>query len=131
MNDPLPSNAEQIVARMAEVRGEVDHGVEQFVRSVRQRTDWRYYLRRFPVLLPAALVAVGYVALPWRKQMREFAKLAAPSTSTSVASNRVVSSSAVVDLATTILGIVGTYAVRGTVAYVGRRLQEKMENRRS
>jgi hypothetical protein len=59
--------AEEIQARMREVRSNVDAEVERFVEAAREMTDWRHYVRKLPWLCVGAAVAVGYLCVRPKK----------------------------------------------------------------
>jgi len=56
-------SAEEIQARMREVRSNVDEEVERFVEAARSMTDWRHYVRKLPWLCVGAAAAVGYLCV--------------------------------------------------------------------
>ncbi|TWT68944.1 hypothetical protein [Crateriforma conspicua] len=59
--------AEAIKRRMREIRTELPYDVDNARHQVQQLTDWRYYVRRFPVLTLATTAAVAYALVPRRK----------------------------------------------------------------
>lgn len=65
-SDPPPEDIQQ---RMEAVRTSLDFDVEQVALSVREKTDWRYYIRSYPWLSLAAAATVGYLLVP-RKEKR-------------------------------------------------------------
>lgn len=60
---------EDIQQRMEAVRTSLDLDVERVALSVREKTDWRYYIRSYPWLSLAAATTVGYLLVP-RKEKR-------------------------------------------------------------
>jgi hypothetical protein len=61
--------AELIQRRMAQVRRDLGHTVDEISDQARQLRDWRYYLRRYPWLFAAAATAAGYLVVPARPRV--------------------------------------------------------------
>ena len=65
MTDP----AENITERMQHVRKNVGEDVKGIVENARTLTDWRYYVRHHPWLCVGRAMALGFLAVPKRKQV--------------------------------------------------------------
>lgn len=59
-------NADQLRSRMQLLRSNLDADFQQVGQQVRDRTDWRYYVKRYPWLAAGVAAAVGYTAVPRR-----------------------------------------------------------------
>lgn len=59
-------DADQLRNRMQLLRSNLDADFQQVGQQVRDRTDWRYYVKRYPWLAAGVAVAVGYAAVPRR-----------------------------------------------------------------
>ncbi|QDT01106.1 hypothetical protein [Adhaeretor mobilis] len=58
------TNADELRERMSTLRRELHADFEQVGQQVRDRTDWRYYVRRYPWLVAGAATVVGYALVP-------------------------------------------------------------------
>lgn len=67
---PLEDSADEIRRRMAELRRELSSDVREVGRSARVMTDWRFYVRRFPLATAAVAALVGYMLIPKRKEVK-------------------------------------------------------------
>jgi hypothetical protein len=63
-------SAEDIRRRMAELRRELSSDVREVSRSARVMTDWRFYVRRFPLATAAIALAAGYMLVPKKKEVK-------------------------------------------------------------
>ena len=61
--------AEEIQRQMAEIRCALHENVTGIVESARAMSDWRYYVRRYPLVSAAAAVALGYLVVPARLEV--------------------------------------------------------------
>jgi hypothetical protein len=59
--------ASEVVERMAALRRELDHGVENVSESARAMTDWTFYVRRFPWATVGLAAVAGYLLVPRKK----------------------------------------------------------------
>lgn len=59
-------NAEDVMRQMDAVRSHLSTDVQQVASSVRKKTSWRYYLRRYPWACLTGATLVGYLAVPRR-----------------------------------------------------------------
>jgi len=62
--------ADEIRRRMAELRRELSSDVQEVGRSARVMTDWKFYVRRFPLATAAAAAAVGFLLIPKKKEVQ-------------------------------------------------------------
>jgi hypothetical protein len=60
--------AEEIRRAMAEMRRNLDANTEVVMNHAREMVDWRYHVRKYPSLTLAAAAAVGYLAVPAKRQ---------------------------------------------------------------
>lgn len=51
---------------MSQVREHLSHDVHEIAENARVMSDWRYYVRNYPLICAAAAVAVGYLIVPSR-----------------------------------------------------------------
>lgn len=58
--------SENIQARMAQIRRDLDEDVGDVVETAKELTDWKGYVKRNPLLAVAATAVVGYVLVPNR-----------------------------------------------------------------
>jgi hypothetical protein len=58
--------ADLIRKRMETARGNMADDMGEVVRSIKQMSDWREYVRRYPWACLVAAVAVGYLVVPRR-----------------------------------------------------------------
>lgn len=61
--------AEEIQRQMAEIRCALHENVTGIVESARVMSDWRYYVRRYPLASAAAALALGYLVVPARLEV--------------------------------------------------------------
>lgn len=66
----LDDPADDIRRRMAELRRELSSDVHEVGRSARVMTDWRFYVRRFPLATAAVVGLVGYMLVPKKKEVK-------------------------------------------------------------
>jgi hypothetical protein len=64
-----PQSAEEIQRQMAEIRCALHENVSGIVESARVMTDWRYYVRKYPLPLAAGALALGYLIVPSRLEV--------------------------------------------------------------
>lgn len=62
-------DGDEILRRMAEIRGNLHHEAEGIAENARVMTDWRFYLRSYPWACVGAAAAVGYLMVPNRLQI--------------------------------------------------------------
>jgi hypothetical protein len=55
---------------MAQLRSDLATDVREVRQSARVMTDWRFYVRRFPLATAAVALAVGYMLIPKRKEVK-------------------------------------------------------------
>jgi hypothetical protein len=60
--------AEEIRERMRKLRCELDHDVQQIVDSARTMTDWRFYVRSYPLVCMGLAAAAGFLLIPRRQK---------------------------------------------------------------
>jgi len=58
--------ADEILRKMASVRSELSHDVDEIVENARTLTDWHHYARAHSWACLAASMAVGYLMVPGR-----------------------------------------------------------------
>jgi hypothetical protein len=61
-------SADDLQARMAQLRGELRTDVTQTTAAAKQLTDWRYYVRQYPWVTAAAVTAVGFMLVPRKRE---------------------------------------------------------------
>jgi hypothetical protein len=66
----LDDPADDIRRRMAELRRELLSDVHEVGRSARVMTDWRFYVRRFPLATAAVVGLVGFMLVPKKKEVK-------------------------------------------------------------
>ncbi len=77
----MPENsADEICKRMAELRRELTHDVQDVSRSAKAMTSPSYYVKKFPWATLAVAAGIGYMLIPKRKpappaNMEELAEL--------------------------------------------------------
>ncbi len=116
--------AAEIQARMATLRDHMDVSVERTAAGARRWTDWRHYVKRFPLATTAVVAGVGYLLVPRRpkvvvpdpKQIAEMVKH--EQLVVSQKPKRAKASS----VAQAALGIVAAAAARAAMSYVGDQL---------
>lgn len=59
--------ARDVVERMAALRRELVHDVEQIAESTQAMTDWTFYVRRFPWAAVGVAAAAGFLLVPRKK----------------------------------------------------------------
>lgn len=62
-------SAEKICKRMAELRRELTHDVEDVTRSAKAMASPSFYVRKFPWATLAIAAGVGYMLIPKKKQV--------------------------------------------------------------
>ena len=67
--DP-PQSADDIQQQMRQVRRELREDVEEIVENAQVLTDWRHYVRRYPLVCLGAAAAAGYLVVPARRDFR-------------------------------------------------------------
>ena len=65
----MSSIAERIQRRMHDLRGQLDHDVEEVVDSAKEFTDWHTYVRRYPWVCVGVAAAIGYLVVPSRVEL--------------------------------------------------------------
>jgi hypothetical protein len=66
-SDDLRSKPEEILARIDSVRGRLGDDVTSARSSVKELTDWRRVVQRFPWAAVGLAAAVGYLVVPKRR----------------------------------------------------------------
>lgn len=120
----------EIQARMAALREHMGVSVDQAAVSARRWSDWRYYVRRFPLTTTVLAAGVGYLVVPRRYRIvvpddRTVAKLAQRGQLAAPQRPAVVDSQS---LARKVLGIVAAAAGRAALSYIGGRLASGSAN---
>ena len=64
-------NIDELLARMATVRGRLDEDARAAKRSVREMTDWRIIVRKNPLLSVGVAVLAGFLLVPRRRQTEQ------------------------------------------------------------
>ena len=59
-------DSDMIRQQMASIRRELDADVDAVVGQVRELTDWRNFVKRYPFLSITAAMAIGYMLVPQR-----------------------------------------------------------------
>lgn len=62
----VDQTAAAIQEKMRTVRREVGEDVEEIVESARTLTDWRHYVRRYPLVVVGTAAVIGYLVVPPR-----------------------------------------------------------------
>lgn len=65
----MSQDAEPIQRRMEAIRGQLDHDVEDVVRSAKRMVDWRVHVSRHPWAAVGLAAAVGYFVVPKRVEV--------------------------------------------------------------
>jgi hypothetical protein len=65
----MSSGAERIQHRMHDLRGKLDDNIEEVVDSAKELTDWRNYVRRYPLVCVGVAAALGYWVVPSRVEL--------------------------------------------------------------
>ncbi len=65
----MNSVAERIQGRMHDLRGQLDHDLEEAVDTAREFTDWRSYVRRHPWACVGVAAVIGYLVVPSRVEL--------------------------------------------------------------
>lgn len=120
----MASNKQQaldIQARMATLRQHMDVSVDQAAVSARRWSDWRYYVRRFPLATIGLAAGVGYLIVPRRYRVvvpdaKTLAKLAEHE---QLVISRRRKSTDSKSIARTVLGVVAAGAARAAASYIG------------
>lgn len=64
-DDDSPADDPEVIKdRMAELRRGLRSDAVQIARSAQQATDWKFYVRKFPLVAAGVALAVGYVLVP-------------------------------------------------------------------
>ena len=61
--------AEEIQRQMAHIRCELNADVDGIVANARVMSDWRYYVRTYPLACAAGALALGYLVVPSRLEV--------------------------------------------------------------
>jgi hypothetical protein len=56
-----------ILRRMEEVRCNLDEGAQEIAESARDLTEWRHYVKRYPLTCLGTACAIGYAIVPRRR----------------------------------------------------------------
>ena len=67
--DSNERQAQEIQARMATLRERMDGSAERAAIGARRWSDWRYYVKRFPLATTAVVAGVGYLLVPRRPKI--------------------------------------------------------------
>ena len=119
---------QRIRAEMAQIRCDLNDDVEGLVEHAREMTDWRYYVRAYPLASAAAVAALGYLAVPRRPE------IVSPDAET-LAQLAKRHQLVVVDrpkaerqktLSGSLFNLVASLAMRGIMAYVGQQAGKVM-----
>lgn len=119
---------QEIRAQMAQIRCDLNDDVEGIVEHAREMTDWRYYVRTYPLASAAVVAGLGYLVVPRKPRIispdaKVLAELARK--------NQLV----VVDrpkaekgrtLTGSLFNLVASLAMRGVMAYVGQQAGKVM-----
>jgi hypothetical protein len=116
--------AREIREEMAALRRDLDIVVEEASATARQWSDWRHYIRRFPWASMAAMVAVGYMVVPNRKQIispsaEELAELAKRS---NLYIGQEPKQQSVESLTSKLVNLLAMATTRAALAYVGGKM---------
>lgn len=60
-------NMDDLLTRMEAVRGRLDQGAQAAKQSVREMTDWRYLVRKNPVISVALAAVAGFLLVPKKR----------------------------------------------------------------
>ena len=114
---------EQIRAEMAQIRCDLNEGVEDLVEHAREMADWRYYVRAYPLASAAAAAAIGFLAVPRKPQIispdaKTLAELAKKNQIVVVDRPRAEKGRT---LSGSLFNLVASLAMRGLMAYIGQQ----------
>jgi hypothetical protein len=65
-------NVDDLLARMETVRGRIDQDAQAAKQSVEQMTDWRYLVRKNPLVAVALAATAGFLLVPKKKPEPKF-----------------------------------------------------------
>lgn len=129
---PFASNASEpdaIRARMSQVRTELHSEVGELRHKAKQATDWKFYLKNYPIASAATAAAVGYLVMPRRpkvvKASVEDLQAVAQADELVVSDRSDVKVSSNQGIGTTLLTLAATAGVRALMAYAGKELGGK------
>lgn len=71
-------NAEEIQRQMQSVRSSLRADVKELVDNARDMTNWKYYVRRYPLASVAVAAAAGFLATSFGAQAAASANAATP-----------------------------------------------------
>jgi len=125
--------AEEIQARMREVRSNVDEEVERFVEAARAMTDWRHYVRRFPWFCLGAAAAVGYLCVRSKRipQSPDAQQLVESVREQRLAAMPAQSADSAGSVAATLIRIAAPLVIRAGIAVLERRSSASANRPRS
>jgi hypothetical protein len=116
--------AREIQARMATLREHMEVSVNEAATRARQWSDWRYFVKRFPLTATVLAAGVGYLLVPRRYRVvvpdaKSLAKL--------VKNEQLVISQRPSPMGSgfvtqKVLGIVAASVARAALSYIGDRL---------
>lgn len=129
-SDPKPKEASAIQRRMAELREDLRAeaaGVSQQVNEkVRQATDWKHYVHRYPLACAGLAAVAGFALVPGKKQVvqptaEQLEELARRGKIKIKSDAAVAQRPGIAERAVLMLGAM---AARAAMSYVGQRFGE-------
>ncbi len=123
--------AKEVQARMAALRERMTRSGERAATRARRWTDWRYYVKRFPLATVGIAAGVGYLLVPKRPQVvapdaDQIAEMVRREQLVVSPGPKRASSKSI---AGSVLGIVAAGAARAAMAYVGNHFASGMTGR--
>lgn len=118
---PGSPETEVIRRRMEEVRCDLDQDVREIVEGARDLRDWRYYVKTYPSVCLGTALAVGYLIVPRRVQIRPHAQTIAAEVAKQNQLLATPKSPVASSARGMLLSVVGKLAVRSILSYVERR----------
>lgn len=126
--DSPRSDADVIRARMARLRGELNHEVETAKAEASQLLDWRSYVAAHPLTCVGVAAVAGYLLAPQSqrvlqlsdKQVRELAKIGGINVTAETAATEKTS------FASTALTAIGAIAGRAALGYASRLMADQL-----
>ncbi len=118
MNDTPHSDPAR--ARMQQIRGDIDQGLEEMVESARIMADWRHYVKAYPWVCLGTAVALGFLIVP--KRCTTLRPDVATLTQWASTGQLVVKPTAMHGAFDALLATAANMAMRKATAYVGQRI---------
>lgn len=128
MNAPQHDNADEIRARMSQIRSEFRQDVREVVQAAEQLTDWRSYVRSNPWVFMAAAATLGYFAVPPRYAGRHVDEDKLKDLLASSAPAQQVRKSSLLGAA---IGLIGPLVMRQAMGIASAKLQEYLAAQRA